>query len=205
MPLVYSDHANVVGIAASGEGDLVDSSLLRDPVILLVPGSRWASTFGNAVMVQVTKEEWAAFVERETPLTHIRVNAWENYRERTRVQTRESMLACAALILFLLLEGFIVKTILQCEYRVRAMEITLKRLNGYSVLRRYTTPLLTAGCSGGVGLGAAALLCSRFGAPLGAVLAIGALLTFTEWGLMIAAVLRMERRQLSKVLKGGTL
>ena len=73
--MFYTDYAKVVGILASGEGDLVESSLLREPVILLVPDSRWSSTFRNTVMEQVPDEGWRAFAERKMSLIHIRVNA----------------------------------------------------------------------------------------------------------------------------------
>ena len=204
-PIPYPTPARLVGITGAGSVDSIESALLHDPVIVLDRSGTWRAGWETCAMVRISDGEWADFVAEETPHTHVRVSVLEQYAERTRTQTRACLLACGALLLFLLLEGFIIKTMLLCEYRVRAVEITLKRLHGYPLLRRYATPLLTTLCSSAVGLLAAAVLCRFWDAPLPQVMAVGALLTLVEWGLMIAAVCRMERRQLANVLKGGTL
>lgn len=201
--LTYTEAAKVIGMDGNGSVDSIQSALLSDPVILLDGSGGYRSTDERCGMVRISDEEWAAFCETAEPRSRVRVSAYDNYVQRTRVRTRTALLAAVSLTLFLLLEWVIMSALLQCEYRVRAMELTLKKLHGDSLLRRYAVPLLITLGSGVAGLLAAAGLCRLTKSPLPPVLAVGGMLMAGEWILTVAAVCRMERRHLTRLLKGG--
>jgi len=114
---------------------------------------------------------------------------------------------CSAVAIFILfLQIILTVTIVIMEYRNNSMEISLKKILGYSLLRRNLRIILFSVISNGIVMITAAVAgiwSGLYGAQ--AALKVGIMLLAIELGIEIINILKIEKENLLKTLKGGCL
>ena len=120
---------------------------------------------------------------------------------------RQGISFCSSVAVFILfLQIILTVTVVIMEYRNNAMESALKKVLGYSLPRRCAKILLFTVISNGLVTTAAVVvgMVLELYRPQ-AALAVGAVLLALEFGIELSNILRMEKDNTLKTLKGGCL
>ena len=120
---------------------------------------------------------------------------------------RQGISFCSSVAVFILfLQIILTVTVVIMEYRNNAMEAALKKVLGYSLPRRCAKILLFTVISNGLVTTAAVVvgMVLELYRPQ-AALAVGAVLLALEFGMEFSNILRMEKENTLKTLKGGCL
>ncbi len=109
-------------------------------------------------------------------------------------------------VFMILLDFIIVYNIISIQYRVNSMELALKKILGYTLLKRNRPLLLLNLISALIGIITMLILVLMFYIQLWYVVLItGALLLIAEYCVIIFCITRTERTNITKTLKGGSL
>lgn len=109
-------------------------------------------------------------------------------------------------LLMLILNFAIIITIIKMEFRVGAMELALKKIFGYSLIKRNGTLLLLNLFTAFIGIFSVLIVCivlkvTDWYIPV----IIGVFLVVTEYFIICCYILKTEKAKISKTLKGGSL
>lgn len=109
-------------------------------------------------------------------------------------------------VLTLLLQAVLVVSIVSMEYRFRAMELALKKIFAYSIWERNRGLFLVSALSNAVttlGLSIAGTVTGLYSALT--CLWVGAFVLAMELAVIVVNILRVEAKNIQKILKGGCL
>lgn len=109
--------------------------------------------------------------------------------------------------LFLLLfEMVIILTIIKVEYMVNAKELSIKKILGYSVLSKNRTIFILNLFGAVISIVIMIIVSLMFGVTkVSVVLLVGMVLTVAEVGLIVFNIIKLEKTNIPKILKGGSL
>lgn len=106
----------------------------------------------------------------------------------------------------LILEMIIITTILQLEYMVNAKELSIKKILGYSIFKKNRTVFLLNFLGATVSIISMIIFSLMFKiTKIPMVLSVGLALTTIEVILIIVNIFKLEKTNIPKILKGGSL
>ena len=109
-------------------------------------------------------------------------------------------------LFLMVLEMVIIVTIIKLEYMVNAKELSIKKILGYSVFHKNRTIFLLNFCGAGISIITMIIVSLMFEiTKVSTVLLVGTALTVIEAGLIVLNILKLERTNIPKILKGGSL
>lgn len=120
---------------------------------------------------------------------------------------RQGISFCSSVAVFILfLHIILTVTIVIMEYKNNAMELSLKKILGYSLLRRNLKIILFTVFSNGIVIITAAVIGIRFEKyTIKGALEVGIVIFAIELGIEILNIIKIEKENLLKTLKGGCL
>ena len=119
---------------------------------------------------------------------------------------RNLYIGSVLLIILLLLETIIIKTILKYEFSVNAIELSLKKIYGYSLFNRHKKIFLTTSILGFICIVSASILYYLLKITLFRnVITGGIMIVVMEVEIIISYVNKLERFNVQKILKGGQI
>lgn len=120
--------------------------------------------------------------------------------------TRIVLLNCVVSALMLLLEIFMVSALIKAEYKAHAMELAVKKVLGYSIYQRNKTLFLLNTYSALIGIVTVTVISLMYQySKWYVVLMTGALLLLFEYVIITLNIIKIEKTEISKILKGGSL
>lgn len=125
----------------------------------------------------------------------------------TNVKTMQALLlAYVILVIMLLLETCMISVVIRMEYTIHAKELAIKKVLGYSIFQRNRKIFVITFGVIGVGLAAALILNGFLELANPALIILGCLLLAAiEAAVILFNIVRIEKSQIVKILKGGSL
>ena len=192
------------------------SQYCTNPVIILnntrpyydpaaVRANTFKTTYEHDIMYQIDPLLFQQFVEEyglENQL-HVMTNVYEKYEYNWRILKRLLYINLVFSLLMLILESVIIKTIIDLEFKINAMSLSLKKVLGYSYWQRYKQLFLlsTIGCALCVAAGCIIGLLTGQGSTL-CIIAGGAIIYLIDMAVMRSAIAKNEKANISNILKG---
>jgi hypothetical protein len=205
----YREPAWIMAISNRGR---VDSTLKRNPVIifnniadLTIPLDS-ILYLSNATMYRLSAAEFEEVARRnDFDGLHHRTNVYENYLYSWALIRRGLFMGVVFLIILLLLEGLILRSILRYEYQVNAKFLLLSKIHGETGLYRMRKVLLSL--SGGIlSLLVSVILCLILElTTLFYILTGGCLVIVLEYFFIMVYSRKLDQANISKIFKGGSL
>lgn len=206
----YTGRSQLLGI--DRQTHLYASQFLTNPIVIVDTithtGANWYTSLypGQEFLFQIPQEEFEAFLADEHMENQIvrTTSAQDLYLYNRTCMVRNIKLLSAVSAFILILEILMIRFLVRFEYTVNGMEIAIKKTLGYSLLARVRRLVLTSTLLIAVSTLAAMLLCHflRFGNVF-YVLLCGCLLLLLELGIIGYECIRMDRLQVSSLLKGA--
>lgn len=208
----YSDYSQLIGISATNE---INSRLLRNPIIILNNMSyeqyRYFNHgiifFTNSSMVKINQEELERFLEENAHKQAVgyMTNAYENYIHHLEMAQRNMIFGIVSIGSLLMINSFVTASMMKYEYDINAKELTLKKILGYKLVERYRKIFMITIGSGFVGLIIAFTLAILLGTSVFATLLVAILILLIETFFIFIHVRKVEKSNIQKIIKGGSL
>lgn len=210
--LYYQDNVKIVNI---DESLLYGSELVKNPVIIYdnisaetLIGEKDEKNYLRDTMYNINEEEFNEFITEYNLKDKIiiRTNVLESYEHHW--QTAKNVL-CINLIfsaLVILLEIIIINSIIRLEYEVNAIELSIKKIMGYSIYEKNKKIILITVIS--------TLISILISIILGSILKIEEIKNLATGGILILIIEicvtgfninKVEKAKLQQILKGGNL
>lgn len=167
------------------------------------------------VMYLVTENDINEMVESLDSLKGCRIDSMpvvERCNEYRSNIERTILLSFVISVFMLFLEIAIISTIIRLEYTINATELALKKVLGYSIYKRNSMIFKLNIFSALIGIITVivATLMAKFAEILGlshwySVVVAGIILLLIEWPVMIFYIVKTEKVNVAKILKGGSL
>lgn len=135
-----------------------------------------------------------------------KTNVLEKYLYQLKIVKRAVFISLILSLLTLILELILIKSILMLEYEVNAIELSVKKILGYSLLEKNSKILwVTIGITI-ISIIGSVIIGGIFNISEGYYLLIsGTLIAIMEIFTIVFYIKRLEKTNLQKVLKGGNL
>ena len=163
------------------------------------------STFNN-FLFKLTEEE-VELISTDDGLKAVSYTSLVDQCGQYKSSLLRVVLLNSIISLFLMvLEMVIIVTIIKLEYMVNAKELSIKKILGYSVFHKNRTIFLLNFCGAGISIITMIIVSLMFEiTKVSTVLLVGTALTVIEAGLIVLNILKLERTNIPKILKGGSL
>lgn len=205
--LPYKENVNIIYMANSGN---ISTGFIKNPIIILnnLPNDNkyWNSTYiSNSSLFNISDKEWLSFIAKHEfeNETYYQTNAYDYYMHQWQLFKRNMFIGIVLFIVLIILESIIIRTIISYEYRVRAIELTLKKIFGYKLFERHKKILLTTLISGIVSLFIAAIIFYLIGQTSIYILLGGLFILFIEMMILLFYINKTDKINIQKILKGG--
>lgn len=224
MEVIY--YKNEVQLTAINENHIYGSELVNNPIIILVntlPSTVTDSseeqyhpnraTFLSEILYAMTDEEFNQFASRhhltDTNALFSKTNALQKYDESWTAAKQLLYINTIFTILVLLLEALIITSIIKLEYQVNALELSIKKVIGYSIWEAHRKiiiiTILTTVVSITLAIFIILFLDRNSTTYISFMLGGGLLLLLTELVTIVFYIRRMEQLNIQRVLKGGNI
>ncbi|HZJ75717.1 MAG TPA: hypothetical protein VFD25_03925, partial [Clostridia bacterium] len=166
--------------------------------------------FDKYIMYKITREELVDFIsgfgfDSETDVFRV-TNVYENYLSTWRTIKRTMYINIVLSILVILLEAIIIATIIKLEYKVNAMELSIKKTLGYSMLSKNRKILSIPFISSVFSVFGILVFNNYFNYSQYKYLFFGVAVFFIlEMCIIFYYTDKMEKASVPKILKGGSL
>lgn len=206
--LYYENAARLVNVGYTFD---MLSKLQYNPIILLNkdPGNDHNLQYiTQMTMYKVNKNEIDQFIAQNAQYFqgYTQTSVYDNYVLRSTYVYRMAIFAIALLLILLLLEIFIIRTVLKYEYMINATEIILKKIHGENFFQRNKRILFTTFFLGMASLCATIAVNNHFRLFPSAYVIIGVcFILLIELVLIIYYATKLENTNIQKILKGGRL
>lgn len=165
---------------------------------------------GNEIMFRVSQEEFENIVTDYTELVSgfetVTTNVNEYYTYQKNFIVKLVSFLSSLCVIVLLLDVAIVISISSMEYRIHSLEISLKKISGYSIFDRNKKLFVTSLLSDSLiitALSILGLITDIYSAGLSGI--IGVLLIAFETLILCGNITKVEKENIHKILKGGCL
>ena len=161
----------------------------------------------NQLIVNVTEKEIEKFLsDYGFGIDFILTNVMDRFEYNWLVLKRSMILNIIISILFIILDLLVNGIIVKLEYQICAIELSLKKILGYSVIERNKQLLLMTGIFNILSLIVAIVVC-KFN-YIGNLVLVGigdAILLILQFSVIIMNATKLEKENVNKILKGGCL
>ncbi|MDE6313413.1 MAG: hypothetical protein K2M46_07285 [Lachnospiraceae bacterium] len=204
--ITYHSKVSLIGIVNKGN---MESKLFDMPLIIL--NMRNDTDYYNpiyiaqACMFDMDVREWETYISDNHIYenTTFTTNVYDNYIYSLKNYQRLLILGSVIFIILVLMEFIIIKTILQYECMVNAMELTIKTVLGYSITEKYRKMFLSTLVSLAISSLISVAIMSLFGTTASLYIILGCLLLAgMEVAVMVHYIGIIEKANIQKVLKG---
>lgn len=208
--LSYNHNIDIISIENIGK---IESTMIKNPVIILNNMNSdslenyWNIGYiANSTLYRITNNDWNKFINDinyEDEL-HYETNAFDNYLYQWQFVQKNLYIGIVLFLLVMLLETIIINTILKFEFSINSIELSLKKINGYSLYNRHRKIILITGILGLLSLIIATII--SYVLKLSSVIDVatgGGLIIISEMFIIIMYVNKLERFNIQKILKGG--
>jgi hypothetical protein len=208
----YRDHVELIGISSTSA---INSRLLSNPIVILNNMSyeqyRYFNHgiifFANSSMVNISQTELEVFLEENTHEQAVgyMTNAYENYRHHFELAQRNMIIGIVLFGALLSINSFVTVSMMKYEYDILAKELTLKKILGYKLIERYRKIFMIALISGFIGLIITLTLAILLGTSVLATLLVAVLILLIEMVFILIHIRKVEKSNIQKIVKGGSL
>lgn len=209
--IIYQEDIDVISIEKEFN---INSSLQRNPIIILNNMKAldidmfWNDYIFRTSFFLITENEWKHFLENNNLESEIayKTNVYENYLYKWNFLKRSLLIGIILSFILLILEATIIRTIINQEYNLNAVEIALKKVNGYSIFSRYKTLFFSTIGSALVGVGIT--LIANYYLDFAAFLTIfiaGCFVIIIELFIISTQLKKSETKNIQAILKGSSL
>lgn len=206
--ITYGDNISVIGIVNEGR---IDSKLFDDPLIIL--NMRNQDYYNpiyitQACMFDIDYEEWIAYMQKNEVFeyTSFTTNVYDNYNYLLKNHQRFLILGSVILVILLVMELIIIKTILQYECTINSTELAIKTVVGYSILEKYRKIFLSTALSLVISVIISVGIMTILGKLLILYLLLGCLVFGSVEVMLILHYIRVvEKANIQKILKSGMI
>lgn len=205
-----------IDIIAIDKGFNISSKIVKNPIILFnnmdtnALNPYWNVFIFGPSMYKIQDYEWEQFIENNhlslSKANNFKTNVYEHYIHQWNIYKKGIVIGCVLLIILLILEAIIIKTILNYEYSINAVEIALKKIMGYGLFERYKKLFLTTIIFGGIA-GKAAFIIGHFLEWSSELYLItgGFSVVLLELCFVFYYIRIAENRSIQSILKGGSV
>ncbi|KGX88656.1 hypothetical protein N781_09665 [Pontibacillus halophilus JSM 076056 = DSM 19796] len=205
----YEGSVEMVGIDQNHHNGSV---LIDNPTVILMnttsPPQQISQVLLSDMMYRMNDEAFRAFVEEQGMERELilQTNVWDKYSAAWNSAKRLLIMNTVFAALVLLLELLIIGTILRLEYQVNAIELSIKKVLGYSILSKNRLIVVVTTTITGVGVVGVTLLSYflKVGDPALLLLG-GTCLLVLELCVVVLTVRKVEKANVQRILKGGNL
>lgn len=213
------EYEESVELVAIEQNDVYGSLTVDNPTLVVINDTpeSWAQLASTTSMSQVLlsdiiyrldDEIFNQFVKEQGMENEhvVTTNAWDKYLFMWQLAKRLLIMNLVFAVLVLGLELIIVGMILRLEYQVNAIELSIKKVMGYSVLAKNRLILLLTIATSLIGVVTVTLVSYFFeiGNPLTLIIGGGCLLLL-ELLIIVLSIRRIERANVQRILKGGNI
>jgi putative ABC transport system permease protein len=214
--IYYEDDIEVISI---DEFYLNGSDWIKNPILIYnhtdastatypINEKAFKLTYQHDIMYKISEPEFHAFVE-EFDLTDQFIsitNVWEKYEHQWNIVKRILYMNVILSVLVLMLELIIIHSIIRLEYEVNAIELSVKKIFGYSNWEKNKKILLMTIISTVISIIAAIIV--------GAITKVeevyyiaagGVFILILEAFVIFFNIRKIEESSIQKILKGGSL
>lgn len=160
------------------------------------------------VMYNISDATFEGFISRYNLKNQIvsRTNVFESYIYHWKIIQRSMVLSMVLAVLILILEYIIIKYIIRLEYEANAIELSLKKVLGYSVWEKNKTLLSITAITSLISIAISAIISQVIdNASLIEVIIGGVILLLFEYVIILNHIQKVEKTNVQKILKGGCL
>ncbi|WP_058953091.1 DUF1430 domain-containing protein [Clostridium tyrobutyricum] len=219
--IYYNDNIDIVGI---DEDYIYGSDLIRNPAIVYnnmsadqVENQSVLKSIGSVdeiydVMYKISSEEqrdkFNKFIVKHNLQDQIvqKVNVLEKYEKMWIISKRILYINLVFSILILLLEIIIINSIITLEYKVNAVELSIKKILGYSILQKNRKIIMMTVITTAASILTAFVINMIMKTEKGYYLAFGGIsILILELVIITFYIYKIENSQVQKILKGGSL
>ena len=211
----YEDSTKIMSI--DGKNYFNRSRYLKNPIIILNHTLPDASDlernlrrayYAYDVMYQLTDDAFDSFIKQnhlENELAE-KTNVEDVYQYHWQFLKRSALIATVLFFFTIFLEMIVLSLVLKLEYRVHAMELSLKKLLGYSIWSRNQKMTLMTLSASLLSTISAIVMNQWLQIAEARYILYGGLLVLVVELLFIAIhIKRMDQSEIPKILKGGAL
>lgn len=162
--------------------------------------------YTNNLMLRIPSEALSAFAA-ENHFNYTQLNVYENYQQSVSRAEKICLITGLLAIVFFIMEAVLIQTVVRLEYSIRAKELAVKKILGYSILEKNKKILLTTLSVIAVGFLGAVAACIALHITVAIVFLLlgGLLLSLLEVCVVVHNIVRTEKTEVVKILKGDSL
>ena len=216
--VIYYDHK--VEIVCIDNSHIYGSKLVENPVIIYdnkMPDTLKVQRGDYAkedyeheeVMYKITSDdEFNRFIEQHNLTDQVvrKTNVLENYKNKWVIAKRVLYINLIFTMLVLFLEFIIITSIIKLEYSLNAIELSVKKVMGHSMLERNRKIILGTIITTILSILTAVIITIKMELNEGFYLAAGgAVILLLELFVIIFYTHKIENAQIQRILKGGNL
>ncbi|MFT4416680.1 DUF1430 domain-containing protein [Fredinandcohnia humi] len=212
----YEDTIEIMSI---DEFFLNGSGLIKNPIIIYnnvaantatysINEKAFKLTYHHDIMYKISENEFNAFIDEYglTDQFHSITNVLEKYEHQWGIVKRVIYMNVILTILALFLELIIINSIIRLEYEVHAIELSIKKVLGYSTMEKNKKILLMTIISTAISIIAAIAIGVITNVEEVYYIAIGgAFILLLEVSVILSYIRKIEESSIQKILKGGSL
>ncbi|MEC2345500.1 DUF1430 domain-containing protein [Paenibacillus barengoltzii] len=215
--LYYKKTVNLVAI---DQNHIYGSERVKNPIIILnnllpeeelklnyIPSK---GVYMYEIMYDISDEEFRQFVQKhhltESTAIFSKMNVLNKYNESWNIAKKVLYINSIFSVLVLFLEFIIIASIIKLEYEVNAIELSIKKVLGYSIWQKNWKIIWITLATTAISIGCSVVISQYLGLGLSKFLLFGGIIIFvSELIAILTYVRKVEKSKISKILKGGNL
>lgn len=189
---------------------------IKNPIIIVYNGSQIKDNGGhlsgvfNNFVFSITDDEIADFSEKydlESKGIMIEQECISSrFGELKNLFLRKILLNSVVAFLLLFIDILMISVMVKIDYSVNAIELSLKRILGYTIYEKNRTLILLSSYAATIGIVTSVIASMMFNLTKWWIVAVtGLVLLCMEYILIVVNICRLERENTSQILKGGSL
>ncbi|MGR6125954.1 DUF1430 domain-containing protein [Paenibacillus sp. SER-28] len=212
--IYYENNVNLVAINAN---NAYGSELIKNPIIIFNNVSPETQSlkyepnravYLTEIMYDITDEEFKRFVQEnqltDTNASLTKTNILQKYNDSWNIAKQVLYINSVFSLLVLLLEFMIISSITKLEYEVNAIELSIKKVLGYSVWEKNRKIIGMTLITTIISIGIAIIAAFGFGLNSASYLIWGGIVILvSELTVILFHIRRIENLKIQKILKGG--
>lgn len=214
--IYYKNNASLIAI---NEQNFNGSTYLSKPIIIYnnldasvanykIDTEWFKNSYEYDIMYHLDNQQLQKFIEDNNLLgeIHSTTNVFENYMYHWNILKRSMYISVVLSLLILCLEYIVIKYIIKLEYEANAIELSIKKVLGYSLWQKNGKILILTLITSLTSISIACIMGIFFKISETKFIIVGGLLiTVLELTAILSSIKKLEKTNIQKILKGGSL
>ncbi len=206
-PIEYRNTMGVVGFHETDTG--MQSTYYENPILIYYPSQMREDVdlyYAYDIMYNISNEEYESFLlsSKLQNEVHTVSNVLESYLYRRTLVYRKSLMVFTVTLIITILYLLVLVAIINIEYRLNAIEISVKKILGYSIFLRFKTASIMVAFANVLGTVISVIINTYYGFGEGSVIiSIGAFMVIVSETLLFSIIRRYDRKKVTSILKGA--